>query len=113
MTNPLVGAWELESDSLQGLVIFTETHHCHLNMAQNRKPFSNVNEPTQAEEAEAFRTLECGAGTYSVSGSRLTFNMELHRKPDAVGKPHQVEFSVDGDKLIIKGHRTLVARKVS
>ena len=105
MTNPLVGVWELVSDDWEGIIIYTETHACHLFTAKDRQEFSDEQNRTEGEEAAAFRTLEAAAGTYSVSGSVSTSNMEFHRIPNAAGKPWPVEFTIEGDKLFVESVR--------
>ncbi len=116
MSSPLIGAWEIESDTLQGLTVFTESHYSHTLMQKNRKPFQNEAEPTEAEEAEAYRTLAAGSGSYTVSGSVFTINEEANRNPNGVGRPESSDFQIDVDKLIMTRHRdraTYTFRKVS
>ena len=55
MNSPLVGVWELTAEPFNGLMIFTETHECHLFNLPNRQPFAKPGEPTDAEAAAAFR----------------------------------------------------------
>jgi len=114
MTSPLVGAWEAAWDTHQGLVIFTETHVVELIMAKNRELFKNENEPTEAEEAAAFRTLNGSAGTYSISGSIITADREISRIPNQAGKRVQYEFSIEDDILTTKSRSgdTYVFRRV-
>ena len=97
MTSPLIGAWETTSEPYQGLMIYTEKHYCHGIMSKNRKPFADEANPTDAEEAEAYRTITAGSGTYSISGSTLTINEEMNRNPSGVGRPARFEFEIDGD----------------
>ena len=105
MASPLVGAWELESDTHQGFWVSTESHYCHTFMQKGRKPFINEAEPTEAEQAEAYRTLIAGSGTYTVSGSTFTINEETNRNPSGIGRGAIADFAIDGDKLIITRHR--------
>jgi hypothetical protein len=101
MNSPLVGVWELTTETLNGLMIFTETHECHLFNRPNRQPFAKPGEPTDAEEAAAFRTMYAGAGTYSIAGSTITMNEEYDRIPD---NPHKwiLEFSIEGEVLTLQ-----------
>lgn len=114
MTTPLVGAWEAAWDTHQGLVIFTETHVVELIMARNRELFKNENEPSEAEEAAAFRTLNGSAGTYSISGSVITAEREITRVPNQAGKQVQYEFSIEDNMLTTKSHSgdTYIFRRV-
>ena len=99
MASPLVGAWELESDTHQGLFICTETHYCNAFMEKNRNTFKDEISPTDAEAAEAYRTLAAGAGTYSVSGSIATLSEDTNRNPNGIGRPASLEFTVEGDRM--------------
>lgn len=93
--------WELTAETFNGLMIFTETHECHLFNRPNRQPFANPGEPTDAEAAEAFRTMGAGAGTYSIAGSTVTMNEEYDRIP---GNPYKwiFEFSIEGEVLTLQ-----------
>ncbi len=63
MNSLLVGVWVLRSEKLDGLMIFTGKHECHLFNRPNRNPFATPGEPTDAEALEAFQTMRAGAGT--------------------------------------------------
>jgi hypothetical protein len=79
-------------------MVFTETHFCLFGVAQDRNPFEG-DQPTEAEAAEAYRTMFGGGGTYTVSGSTLILNEEYDRIP---GPQHPIrfeEFNMAGDKL--------------
>ena len=69
----------IKNNDKVGLVVFTDTHVIELVMAKNRDLFQNENQPTEAEEAAAFRTLVGSAGTYSISGSTITAVRETSR----------------------------------
>ena len=101
MASQFVGAWEWVSDTMQGIAVFTESHYSDTFMSKDRKPFVNEAEPTEAEQAEAYRTLSAGSGTYAVSGSTLTLNEETNRNPSGAGRPMIADFTIDGDKLIL------------
>ena len=66
---------------------------------KNRKRFQR-SEPTEAEEAEAYRTMRAGSGTYTISGSVLTLHQQAPRHPN--GGAEVVEFSIEGDELTLK-----------
>jgi len=101
MNSPLVGVWEVTAAPFNGLMIFTETHECHLFNHPNRQPFAKPGEPTDAEAAAAFRTMGAGAGTYSIAGSTVTMNEEYDRIP---GNPYKwiFEFSIEGEVLTLQ-----------
>ena len=105
MNSPLVGVWELRSEKLSGLMIFTDTHECHLFNGPHRSPFATPGEPTDAEALDAFWTMRAGAGTYSITGSTVTMNEEYDRIP---GNPYKFvcEFSIKDDVLTLQPVRS-------
>lgn len=105
MNSALTGVWELRSEKLNGLMIFTETHVCHLFNSPNRSPFATPGEPTDAEAIEAFQTMRAGAGTYSVTGSTVTIDQKYDRIP---GNPFEFvcEISIEDDVLTLQPVRS-------
>ena len=99
MSSPLVGAWEIDSDDYQGFVVYSENHYGDAFTAKARKRFQG-SEPTESEEAEAYRTMMAASGTYTISGSVVIRNEEFSRLPH--GSPVPYEFSIDGDQLTMK-----------
>ena len=103
MTVPLLGAWEGTDNlrNLRGLFIFTEETHVGLWVGADRKPFA-AEEPTEAEEAAAYRTLRAAGGKYVVSGSSVIMALEYHRVPDPPDPIPTItfEFKLDGDHLV-------------
>ena len=69
MNSLLAGAWELVSDTQSGIAVFTDTYFNITITAKDRLPFKAA-EPTDAEAAEAYRTLSTAAGTYESRGQR-------------------------------------------
>ena len=98
MSSPLVGVWELVSDSRDGLHLFTESHYTMVQMTKNRKRYQG-NEPTQAEEAEAFRTFSGRGGRYEVSGSTVTFHRTIVRNPQAIDTERKYRFTIEGNRM--------------
>ena len=98
MNSPLAGAWELVSDTQNGIAVFTDTHYNITWGAKDRAKFK-VDEPTDAEAAEAYRTLSTAAGTYEVSGTTLILHRTVNRNPNWTGKDAHWEVSIDGDQL--------------
>ena len=116
MSSPLIGAWEITSEPYQGLMVYTDKHYSHAIMNKNRKPFADEASPTEAEEAEAYRTMAAGSGTYSISGSTLTINEEMNRNPSGISRPGRWEIKIDGDTGTMKGISsglTFTIRRVS
>ena len=69
--DPLVGAWELVSDSDAGILIYTGSLCVLVGSPKNRRR-STGNQATPDEAVEAIRSCPAMAGTYTVSGSRIT-----------------------------------------
>ena len=69
--NPLLGAWKLVSDSNVGIRIYTGSHYAMLSMPKNRKRAAG-NQATPDEALEALNSCPALAGTYTLSGSRIT-----------------------------------------
>lgn len=81
MASPLAGAWEYVDTSGDALWIFSERHYALLFNAKNRKGLSE--NPSEAEEAAAFRSMVARAGTYILNGSTLTTEADLSRVPNS------------------------------
>jgi hypothetical protein len=94
----LAGAWELVSDTQNGIAVFTDTYFNITITAKDRQPFK-ADEPTDAEAAEAYRTLSTAAGTYEISGTTLILHRKVNRNPSWTGKDAYWEVSIDGDRL--------------
>ena len=85
--SPLSGTWEIVGDDpvlgpANSIHMFTSTHYAVLRVATARKKFAKP-QPTDLEAADAFHTMAAAAGTYTISGSTITFNQELSRTPSA------------------------------
>ena len=74
------GVWEGGPEGYRGQFIFTDTHYCGLFTAIDRDPIQ-ADSPSVEQEAEAFRSLMAGAGTYSVEGSTMTLSTDHDRIP--------------------------------
>ena len=98
MSSPLAGAWQLESDTHQGLVVMTDTHYSAVGMPKSRQR-SDSSEPTPEEAMAAYRGVQALAGTYTVSGSTATFQRLANLQADLIGEELVWEFSIEGDKL--------------
>ena len=104
MSSPLAGAWELVSDTHHGIAVFTDTYFSATWITRDRSRFAG-DEPTEAEAAEAYRTLNTAAGTYEISGDMITFHRIVNRNPSYTGQDVQWQFRRDGDELTM-GHFT-------
>ena len=98
MAYSLVGAWELVDDpDWRELQIFTEAHYCILEVRKDRKSFKG-DQPSEAEQAEAYRSMGAGGGTYTLSGSTLALSENLNRDPIGTSKVCEIIW-IDDDSL--------------
>ena len=114
MSSPIAGAWEMISDSQNGIAVFTDTYFSIVMADKNRKRFA-ANEPTDTEAAEAYRTLSTAAGTYEISRSIIVFHRIANRNPNWTGVDVSLDFSMDGDRATMtspSGATVWVWRKV-
>jgi len=96
--NPLVGAWELVSDSDVGIRIYTGLHYAVLSMPKNRKRAAG-NQATPDEALEALNTCPVLAGTYTLSGSRITLTRLANSRPHLSGRTLLVDHTIQGDNM--------------
>ena len=109
----LEGAWQLQELMVSGgpnegtntdpdlhLLLLTGRHYSRtVNFAT--RPNVSQNEPTTDENRIAnYITFRANSGTYEVSGSKLMLHFMLSLNPAAVGFTDEVEYRVEGDKLI-------------
>ena len=96
--NPLVGAWELVSDSRVGVAIYTSLHYAVVMAPKDRRRAAGER-ATPDEALEAMRSCQALAGTYTVSGSRITHTRIANSRAEVSGRPLFVDYSVDGDTI--------------
>ena len=96
--NPLVGAWELVSDSNVGIRIYTGSHYAVLNMPVNRKRAAG-NQATPDEALAALDSCPALAGNYTLSGSRITLNRLANSRPHPSGQTLLVDHTIQGDNM--------------
>ena len=109
----LEGAWRLQELVVSGgpnedmntdpdlhLLLFTGGHYSRIvNFAA--RPSVSQGQPTTDEDRIAnYITFRANSGTYEVSGSKLMFHFILSLNPSAVGFTQEVEYRIEGDKLI-------------
>ena len=102
MASPLVGAWELISDSEEGIAVFTDTHYSFIFQDKNRKRYPE-DSSNDAAELEAYRTHQSQGGTYKVSDSSLAFGREFCRHPGRSGRTLDAEITFQGDMFTFGG----------
>ena len=96
--NPLVGAWERVSDSSVGVLIYTGSHYAAV-MAPKDRQRSSGERATPDEALEAIRSCQALAGTYTVSGSRITHVRIANTRPELSGHTNVTDYTIDGDTL--------------
>ena len=100
--DPIVGAWELVSDSRVAIAIFTGSHYAFVGAPKDRRR-SAGNQATPDEALEALNACPALAGTYTVSGSRITQIRVANTRPNLSGRPAVVDYTIDGDILTSTG----------
>jgi len=96
--NPLVGAWELVSDSDAGILIYTGSHYAVALMPKDRRRAAG-DQTTPDEALEALLTCPALSGTYTVSGSRISHARVANSRPNLSGRPNVVDYTIDGDTM--------------
>ena len=96
MSSPLAGAWELVSDTHQGVMVCSETYYSLTIAPQNRQ---RIEEPTTDDMLESYRNVNAAAGTYTLSGSKATFSRTACIRVNAIDRLLDVEFEFAGDQL--------------
>jgi len=96
MNSPLVGAWELVSDTRQGALVCSETH---VSVMMADKNLRHIEEPTSDQIIEAYRGVNATAGTYTLSGPKLTVHRIANLKLHNIGQDHEAEIKIEGDQL--------------
>ena len=98
----IVGAWELVSDSRVAIAIFIGSHYAFVGAPKDRRR-SDGNQATPDEALEALNACPALAGTYTVSGSRITQIRVANTRPNLSGRPAVVDYTIDGDTLTSTG----------
>ena len=96
--NPLVGAWELVSDSNVGIRIYTGSHYAMLGAPKNRKRAAG-NQATPDEALAALNSCPALAGTYTLSGSRIILTRLANSRPHLSGQTLLVDHTIQGDNM--------------
>ncbi len=110
----LEGAWQVyevtvgrgafartDIDPGLGLLIFSERHYSLFVNSGDRPDVSPGSGAlaTDGLRLAAFASFVANAGTYDVSGSKLTLHLTLARNPGGVGSSPELEYRIEGDQL--------------
>ena len=98
MASPMAGAWELISDTHDGIMVLTDTHFASVLSPKNRNPFAGDN-PTPVEALEAYMTISSLAGIYTTNGSTAVFHRVANSRVETAGQPMTTDFVIEGDQM--------------
>ena len=98
MNGPLVGTWQLISETREGMAVFTEAN---FSIHVSGKSL-NQDEPSRAM-LEVNQTMQLSGGTYTILGSKAILKYGLSGVPDYIGRDLELDFSIEGDTMIIRG----------
>ena len=96
--NPLVGAWELVSESRVGIRIYTGSHYAVLGAPKDRKRFAG-DQATPGEVLEASNSCPALGGTDTLSGSRITHARLANTRPNLSDQDLVVDYRMHGDNM--------------
>ena len=96
--DPIVGAWELISDSSAGIFIYTGSHYSAVVAPKERRR-SSGERATPDEALDAMLSCQALSGTYTVSGSRITHVRMANTHPASSNLPIVADYTIDGDTL--------------
>ena len=96
--DPIVGAWELISDSSAGIFIYTGSHYSAVVAPKERRR-SSGERATPDEALDAMLSCQALSGTYTVSGSRITHGRIANAHPASSNLPIVADYTIDGDTL--------------
>ncbi len=89
------------TDPNLSVLLFTKGHYAAMRNAGDRPdPVPEGQTPTDEQNLAAFEAFRADSGTYEVSGAKLMRQSKLNRIPGAVGNANEVEYRIEGDKLI-------------
>jgi hypothetical protein len=105
--NPLVGAWNLQTDPKfpQSMLIFSaDGHYAQVAISPGRsKPKNDFDHRTREELMKQFGGLRAQYGTWKVDGNKLIRMRTASEEPGAEGTQAVAEFRIEGDTLVLKG----------
>jgi hypothetical protein len=101
MSTTIAGAWELISETEQGLIVATDTHVSVL-IALKDRPAVHDRPATEADELTAYRSFIAQAGRYTISGTRLIHHRDYTRDPAGTGTDEEFEFHRTDDTLVVQ-----------
>jgi hypothetical protein len=104
--SPLVGAWQLESEHSEqaALYLFTPTHYSMVLAATDRPDITDTSKATADELRALWGPLLANAGTYEISGDRITIHPTVAKIPVVMkpGASEVYQFRIEGKTLTLR-----------
>ncbi len=112
----LEGAWAVTEVAVTGgenpgtnmnpqpsLYLFTDRHYSIMFVSGTEpRPAAPGDDGFSDEEIiESFNTFQANSGSYETSGTTLTRNVIVARVPDLMGQMRELEYSIQGDTLVL------------
>lgn len=95
--NDILGVHKYQAETFEGMSILTPTHFIWIINNKDRPSFAS-GEPTVAEKARAFESLNIGAGTWEATGkNRNKVTYTHHINHTLVGSSFEYEYEMEGD----------------
>ena len=93
---------ETITDPNMQIVVYSAGHYSIMRNAGDRPaPLPEGQTPTDEDRLAAFASFRASSGTYEVSGSKIMSHVMMDRLPGLVGRTNEVEYRIEGDKLMI------------
>ena len=90
-----------DTDPNLSVLLFSAGHYSMMRNAGDRPdPVPEGQTPTDEQRLAAFEAFRAQSGTYEVSGSKIMLHAMLNRNPGNVGNTNEVEYQIEGDKLM-------------
>ena len=101
-STPLAGAWQVESDDFDGILLKTDSEYRYISTEMGRPTITAVgSELSDADAATLYHALHTQAGSYTVTGSTTVRTPIVSPNPAAHGHEASVGFKVVGDTLTL------------
>lgn len=113
-SSPIAGAWELVSDTWDGLMLTTDTEYRYVMTRKDRPQITGESsEISDADAAILYHSFDAQCGSHAVSGSTLLRQPVVVKDPRDKGRESRVDFATDGEKLTTRSdQQELVWRRV-
>ena len=91
-----------DTDPNLSVILFSAGHYSAMrNVGDRPDPVPEGQTLTDEDRLAAFAAFRAGSGTYEVSGSKLMLHVMMNRNPGDVGNTNEVEYRIEGDKLMM------------